>query len=153
MTAQPPDRSAQRRIGVPRPPPGQPELAIGRLRFGVIAIAVVIIVGFAVLGAQVARLNRRIDELATKVNGIDTTFGMKLEETSARLETTNTKLDAIAQRLAAEFKTIGAEIAAQTTAIAKSIASLRGLAPSPPTSLLPEPAPASKPTPPPKARP
>jgi hypothetical protein len=53
----------------------------------------------------------------------------------------------------AEFKTIGAEIAAQTSAIAKSIASLRGLAPSPPTSLLPEPATGPKPAPPPKARP
>ena len=63
------------------------------------------------------------------------------------------KLDAISQRLPAEFKTIGAEIAAQTSAIAKSIASLRGLAPSPPTSLLPEPATGPKPAPPPKARP
>ena len=129
------------------------EMVTGRFRFVVIAIAVLIIAGFAVLGAQLWLMNARIDQLATKVNGIDTTFGVKLEETNAKLDAASTKLDAISQRLPAEFKTIGAEIAAQTSAIAKSIASLRGLAPSPPTSLLPEPATGPKPAPPPKARP
>ena len=129
------------------------EMVTGRFRFVVIAIAVLIIAGFAVLSAQLWLMNARIDQLATKVNGIDTTFGVKLEETNAKLDAASTKLDAISQRLPAEFKTIGAEIAAQTSAIAKSIASLRGLAPSPPTSLLPEPATGPKPAPPPKARP
>jgi len=126
-------------------------MAIGRFRFVVIAIAVVIIAGFAVLCAQIWLT--RIDQLAAKVNGIDATFGVKLEEINATLDATSTKLDAISQRLPAEFKTIGAEIAAQTSAITKSIASLRGLAPSPPTSLLPEPATGPKPVPPPKTRP
>ena len=125
----------------------------GRFRFVVIAIAVVIIAGFAVLGAQIWLMNARIGQLATKVNDIDAAFGVKFEETSAKLDGASTKLDAISQRLPAEFKTIGAEIAAQTSVITKSIASLRGLAPSPPTSLLPEPATGPKPAPPPKPRP
>ena len=111
------------------------------------------VAGLVLLRAEVWRLNDRVDEFAAKVNGIDVVFAVKFEETNAKLDAMNTKLDAISQRLPAEFKTIGAEIAAQTSAIAKSIASLRGLAPSPPTSLLPEPAPAPKPAPPPKARP
>jgi hypothetical protein len=37
-----------------------------------------------------------------------------LEETNAKLDAASTKLDAISQRLPAEFKTMGAEIAAQT---------------------------------------
>jgi len=128
-------------------------MAIGRFRFVVIAVAVAIIAGFAVLGAQIWLMNARIDRLTTKVDDIDATFGVKLEGNNAKLDATSTKLDAISQRLPAEFKTIEAEIAAQTSAIAKSIASLRGLAPSPPTSLLPEPATGPKPAPPPKARP
>ena len=127
-------------------------MAIGRFRFVVIAVAVAIIAGFAVLGAQIWLMNARIDRLTTKVDDIDATFGVKLEGNNAKLDATSTKLDAISQRLPAEFKTIEAEIAAQTSAIAKSIASLRGLAPSPPTSLLPEPATGPKPAPPPKAR-
>jgi hypothetical protein len=90
------------------------EMVTGRFRFVVIAMAVLIIAGFAVLGAQLWLMNARIDQLATKVNGIDTTFGVKLEETNAKLDAASTKLDAISQRLPAEFKTIGAEIAAQT---------------------------------------
>jgi len=128
-------------------------MVIGRFRFLVIAIAVVIIAGFTFLGAQIWLLHARIDQLATKLNGIDATVGVKFEETSAKLDGASTKLDAVSQRLSSEFKTIGAEIAAQTSAITKSIASLRGLAPSPPTSLLPEPATGPKLTPPPKARP
>ena len=75
------------------------------------------------------------------------------QKSSPTLDAASTKLDVISQRLPAEFKTIGAEIAAQTSAITKSIASLRGLAPSSPTSLLPEPATGPKPVPPPKTRP
>jgi hypothetical protein len=56
---------------VPRPQLGDLEIVIGRFRFVVIAIAVVIIAGFAVLGAQIWLMNARIDQLATKVNGID----------------------------------------------------------------------------------
>ena len=128
-------------------------MVIGRFRLVIIAIAVVIIGGFAVLSAQIWLMNARIDQLATKVNTIDATFGGKLDETKAKLDAASAKLDAISQRLPADFNTIRAEIAAQTSAIAKSIASLRGLAPSPPTSLLPEPATGPKPAPPPKARP
>jgi hypothetical protein len=113
----------------------------------VIALGIVIVAGFAVLGAQLWLMNARTDQLVTKVNGIDASFGMNFEETNAKLDAANTKLDAISQRLSAEFKTIGAAIAAETSAIAKSITSLRGLAPSPPTSLLPEPAPGPKPGP------
>ena len=71
-------------------------MVIGRFRLLVIAIAVVIIAGFAFLGAQIWLLHARIDQLASKVNGID----VKFEETSA---------------------------------ITNSIASLRSLAPSPPS--------------------
>jgi uncharacterized protein involved in exopolysaccharide biosynthesis len=145
MTAPLPDRPAQRRAEVPRPQLGDLELIVRRLRFVVAALAIVIIAGFAVLGAQIWQMNARTDLLATKVNGIDASFGVKFEETNAKLDAANTRLDAISQRLAAEFKTIGTEIAVQTSAVAKSIASLRGLAPSLPTSLLPEPAPGPKP--------
>ena len=132
---------------------GQLEIAIGRLRFGIIAIAVAIIAGFAVLGAELWRLSDRVDQLAAKVSGNEITLGVKVDETNATLAAANTKPDALSQRLAAEFKTIGAEIGAQTSAVAKSIASLRSLAPPPPTSLLPEPAPGQKPAPPAKPRP
>ena len=73
-------------------------MVIGRFRFLVIAIAVVIIAGFAFLGAQIWLLYARIDQLASKVNGIDATFGVKFEETSAKLDGASTKLDAISQR-------------------------------------------------------
>ena len=128
-------------------------MVIGGFRFAIIVIAVVIIAGFIVLGAQIWLMNARIDQLALKVNGIDATFAVKLEETNVKLDAASTKLDAISQRLPTEFNTIGAQIAAQTSAITKSIASLRGLAPSPPTSLLPDPATGPKPAAPPKARP
>ena len=95
-------------------------MVIGRFRFVVIAIAVVIIAGFAVLGAQIWLMNAHIDQLATKVNGIDATFGVKFEETNAKLDAASTKLDAISQRLPAEFKTIGAEIAAQASGSPKA---------------------------------
>jgi hypothetical protein len=119
-------------------------MVIGRFRL----LIIVIIAGFAVLGAQIWLMNARIDQLATKVNGIDATFGVKLEETNAKLDAASTKLDAISQRLPVEFKTIGAEIAAQTSAITKSIASLRGLVPLSYPNLRPD----QSPAPPPKAR-
>jgi hypothetical protein len=153
VRAPPGDRPFTTIAAVPRPQLGDLEIVIGRFRFVVIAIAVVIIAGFAVLGAQIWLMNARIDQLATKVNGIDATFGVKFEETNAKLDAASTKLDGISQQLPAEFKTIGAEITAQASAITKSIASLRGLAPSPPTSLLPEPATGPRPAPPPKPRP
>jgi hypothetical protein len=109
------------------------------------ALAIVVIAGFTVLGAQMWLMNARTAQFATKVNGIDASFGVKFEETNAKLDAANTKLDAISQRLSAEFKNIGAEITTETSAVAKSIASLRGLAPSPPTSLLPDSAPGPKP--------
>jgi hypothetical protein len=111
------------------------------------------VAGLVLLGAEVWRLNDRVDQLAAKVSGNDVTLGVKFDETNATLAPMNTKLDAISQRLDAEFKTIGAEIGAQTSAIANSIASLLGLAPSPPISLLPEPAPGQKSAPAAKPRP
>ena len=63
-----------------------------------------IIAGFAVLSAQIWLMNARIDQLATKVNAIDATFGVKFGETNAKLDATNTKLDAISQRLPAGSK-------------------------------------------------
>jgi outer membrane murein-binding lipoprotein Lpp len=128
-------------------------MVIGGFRFVNIAITAVIVAGFAVLGAQIWLMNARIDQLATKVNAIDAAHAVKLEEIKAKVDAASTKLDAISQRLPAEFNAIRTEITAQTSAIAKSIASVRGLAPSPPTSLLPEPATGPKPAPPPKARP
>ena len=144
MTAPLPEPPAQRQAGILRPQPEDLKLIVRRLRFLVVALAIVIIAGFAVLGTQIWLMNARAIQLATKVNGIDTSFG-KFEETNTKLDAVNTKLDAISQRLAAEFKTIGAEIAAQTSAVTKSIASLRGPAPSRPISLLPESVPGSKP--------
>jgi hypothetical protein len=67
---------------------------VRRLRFVVIALAIVIIAGFAVLGAQIWLMNARTDQLATKLNGIDASFGVKFEETNAKLDAANTKLDA-----------------------------------------------------------
>ena len=82
------------------------EAANGRLRLIVIIVLIVMLAGFALLGIQVWQLNARIDQLATKVNGIDATFGAKFDETSASLATTNTKLDALSGRFAAEFKSL-----------------------------------------------
>ena len=157
------------------PPPRyrqeQLEVANGRLRPVVIAVLIVMLAGFALLGIQFRQLNARIDQLATKVNDIDATFGVKFDETSANLATTNTKLDALSGRFAAEFKSLGAEIkameaqmATSTNAIAKSIAALRAGPLPAPTSLQPSPAPvqlsstptsrpASTPLQPPKTRP
>jgi hypothetical protein len=110
------------------------ETAVARLRYIAIALLVAMIAGFAVIGFQVRRLDGRIDRLAAKVDGIDTTLGVRFEEMNA-------KLDAISQRLAVELKTMGAEIAAQTSAIAKSTAA----ATSAPPPVPPKPAPAQPP--------
>ena len=138
------------------------EVANSRLRLVVIAVLIVMLAGFALLGMQFRQLNARIDQLATKVNGIEATFGVKFDETSANLATTNTKLDALSGRFAAEFKSLGAEIkameaqmATSTNAIAKSIAALRAGPLPAPTSLQPSPAPvqpSSTPTQSPRAR-
>jgi hypothetical protein len=119
------------------------ETAVAQLRYAVIAVLVVMIASFVVLGLQVRRLDGRIDQLTAKVDGIDTTFGVKFDETNA-------KLDATSQRLAVELKTMEAEITAQTNALAKSIAGSGNIAPSPssPVPVLPTPSPAQpKPSP------
>ena len=106
----------------------QLDTAIARLRYILIALLIVMIAGFAFLGVQIARADSRIDQLAAKVDGLDTALGVKFESVNA-------KVDSISQRLAVELKTMGAEITAQTKAIAKSVAT------SPP-SAQPVPAPA-----------
>jgi hypothetical protein len=113
------------------------ETAVARLRYVAIALLVAMIAGFAVIGLQVGRLDSRMDRLAAKVDGIDTTLGVRFEETNA-------KLDTVSQRLAVELKTMGAEIAAQTSAIAKGAAAATG-APPPPVPVPPKPAPAQPP--------
>ena len=55
------------------------EVANGRLRLVVIAVLVVMLAGFALLGIQFRQLNARIDQLATKVNDIDATFRVKFD--------------------------------------------------------------------------
>ena len=86
-------------------------MVIERFRLVITAIAVVIIAGLAVLGAQIWLMNVRIDRLVTKVNDIDATFGVRLDETNAKLDAVSTKLDAISQRLPAKFKTAPAHSA------------------------------------------
>jgi len=106
MTVQPPDQSNRPRTGVPPPEPhdGKPQEGALSPSFLVVAVLVPIIAGGAVLGAEVWRLNDRVDQLATKVNGIGATLGARSEETNAKLDATNTKLDAISQRLPAGSK-------------------------------------------------
>ena len=111
------------------------DTAGARLRYIVIAVVVVMIAGFALLGVKIGQLDDRIDRLILKVGGTDAALGVKFEETNA-------KLDAISQRLDVEFKTMGAEIAARTNAIAKSIAAASSVAPAPaPVQAKPAPAP------------
>jgi len=93
----------------------QLDTAIARLRYILIALLIVMIAGFAFLGVQIARADSRIDQLAAKVDGLDTALGVKFESVNA-------KVDSISQRLAVELKAMGAEITAQTKAIAKSVA-------------------------------
>jgi hypothetical protein len=117
------------------------ETTVARLRYVAIALLVAMIAGFSVIGLQVRRLDGRIERLAAKVDGIDTTLGVRFEETNAKLDTSS-------QRLAVELKTMGAQIEAQTSAIAKSTAAATGAPPSP-VPVPPKPAP----TQPPRGRP
>jgi hypothetical protein len=129
----------------------QLDTAIARLRYIVISLLIVMIAGFVFLGVQIGHANGRIDQLAAKVDGLDTAFGVKFEAVNA-------KVDSTSQRLAVELKTMGAEITAQTRAIARSIA-----ASPPPAPAQPAPAPAQSapapaqtkpaPVPPPRSRP
>ena len=117
MTEPPLEQSARRRAGVPRPQLRQPEIVIDRFRFVGIAVLVVMIAGLSVLGAEVWQLSGRIDQLAVKMDGADTTSGVKFDETNANL-------DAISQRLSVQLQKMEAEIAA----IAKSGAASSSLA-------------------------
>jgi len=145
------------------PPPfersEQVETAISRLRYAIIAVLIAMIAGYAVLGVVVWQMIGRIDQLATKANGIDATLGtlgVKFDETSAKLATTNAKLDTISGRIAAEFKTMETEIKAMEaemgTQISKSIAAARGVAMPSPAPVQTKPAPVPKPAPPPPPR-
>jgi hypothetical protein len=124
------------------------EATIARLRYIVIAVVIVMLAGFAFLGVQVGRLNGHIDQVVTKVDGLDAALWVKFEAVNA-------KFDAISQRLAVELKTMGAEITAQTKAIAKSV-NASPLVPAQPVPAPAQSAPAPvqpKPTPPSKNRP
>jgi hypothetical protein len=129
----------------------QLDKTIARLRYILIAVLIVMIAGFAFLGVQVGRASSSIDQLAAKVDGLDTAFGVKFEAVNA-------KVDSISQRLAVELKTMGAEITAQTRAIAKSVAASPPPAPAQPAPAAVQSAPAPAqakpaPVPPPRSRP
>ena len=128
----------------------QLDTAIARLRYILIAVLIVMIAGFVFLGVQIGHANGRIDQLAAKVDGLDTAFGVKFEAVNA-------KVDSTSQRLAVELKTMGAEITAQTRAIAKSLAASPPPAPaqSPPAPAQSAPPAQAKPAPvpPPRSRP
>ena len=132
------------------------DTAVTRLRYVVIALLVVMITGLAVLGAW---LNGRVGQLAARVDGLEAALGVKFDASNAKLDATNTKLDAtnakfdaISQRLGAEVR---AEIAAQTSALAKSIAAARSIALPAwgPVQLVPAPVPGYALPPPPRSRP
>lgn len=118
------------------------ETAVARLRFVSIAVMVVLIAGFVFLGIQFGRLSGRIDQFAAKVDGLDVALGVKFDAANA-------KIDAVSQRLAVELKTMGAEIAARTSALAKSTAGSSSVAPAsaPPAPAQPAPTPIPKPAP------
>ena len=127
----------------------QLDTAIARLRYILIALLIVMIAGFAFLGVQITRADSRIDQLAAKVDGLDTALGVKFESVNA-------KVDSISQRLAVELKTMGAEITAQTKAIAKSVATSTPPAQPVPAPAQSAPAPVQSkpaPVPPPRSRP
>jgi hypothetical protein len=94
------------------------------------------------------------------LDGLEAGLGVKCDATNAKLDATNAEFDAISQRLGAEFR---AEIAAQTSALAKSIAAARSvappawapvqLAPAPPAQPAPVAIPGSLLPPPPRSRP
>ena len=103
-----------------------------------------------------AGLGVKFDATNAKLDATNTT----LDATNAKLDATNAKFDAISHRLGAEFR---AEIAAQTSALAKSITAARSVAPPAwaPVQLAPappaQPAPVAVPgfvlPPPPRSRP
>jgi hypothetical protein len=127
----------------------QLDTAIARLRYILIALLIVMIAGFAFLGVQIMRADSRIDQLAAKVDGLDTALGVKFESVNA-------KVDSISQRLAVELKAMGAEITAQTKAIAKSVATSPPPAQPVPAPAQSAPAPVQSkpaPVPPPRSRP
>ena len=62
------------------------DTAIARLRYIIIALLIVMIAGFVFLGVQVTRANGRIDQLAGKVDGLDTALGVKFEAVNAKVE-------------------------------------------------------------------
>ena len=129
--------------------PEQMETAISRLRYLIIAVLIAMIAGYAVLGVVVWQMIGRIDQLATKTNGIDATLGVKFGETNTKLATTNAKLDTISGRIAAEFKTMETEMTTQIGAITKSVA----MPPPAPVQTKPAPVPKPAPPPPPRRRP
>ncbi len=62
------------------------DTAIARLRYIIIALLIVMIAGLVFLGVQVTRANGRIDQLAGKVDGLDTALGVKFEAVNAKVE-------------------------------------------------------------------
>jgi hypothetical protein len=116
------------------------DTAVARLRWVVIAVLVVMITGLAGIGAEFGWQNDRVHQLAARLDGLEARLGVKfdamnamldptnekLDAINAKLDAANTKFDAISHRLGAEFR---AEIASQTSALAKSIAAARGTAP------------------------
>jgi uncharacterized protein HemX len=130
------------------------DTAVARLRWVVIAVLVVMITGLAGIGAEFGWQNDRVHQLAARLDGLEARLGVKFDAMNAMLDPTNekldainakldaantkldaantkldaanTKFDAISHRLGAEFR---AEIASQTSALAKSIAAARGTAP------------------------
>jgi hypothetical protein len=123
------------------------DTAVARLRWVVIAVLVVMITGLAGIGAEFGWQNDRVHQLAARLDGLEARLGVKFDAMNAMLDPTNekldainakldaantkldaanTKFDAISHRWGAEFR---AEIAAQTSALAKSIAAARGTAP------------------------
>jgi len=126
------------------------ETAVARLRYVSIAVMVILIAGFVFLGIQLGRLSSHMDQLAAKVDGLDVALGVKFDAANA-------KIDTVSQQLAVELKTMGTEIAARTSAVAKSIAGASSVAPAPPppAPAQPAPTPVPKPVPaqPPRSRP
>jgi hypothetical protein len=64
----------------------QLDTAIAPLRYILIALLIVMIAGFAFLGVQIARADSRIDQLAAKVDGLDTALGVKFESVNAKVD-------------------------------------------------------------------
>jgi hypothetical protein len=90
-------------------------------------IATVMVFGFGFFGVQFNRLDGKIDALSN---------------------TLNAKIEAIPQRLSDEFRTMRAEMAAQTSAIANSITATRQAQPPSPPQIIVIPAPQPIPEPP-----